>query len=77
MVTAEVLEEEKKKREENAQVRDKIIQRQMCYQIHQSDLNFLAFWAVRAVGKNSFDFEKSSLILMVFFKIFMGKTSRL
>ena len=29
MVTAEVLEEEKKKREENAQVRDKIIQRQI------------------------------------------------
>ena len=29
MVTAEVLEEEKKKREENAQVRDKIIQRHM------------------------------------------------
>ena len=58
MVTAEVLEEEKKKREENAQVRDKIIQRQMCYQIHQSDLNFLAFWAVRAEGKNYFDFEK-------------------
>ena len=45
MVTAEVLEEEKKKREENAQVRDKIIQRQMCYQIHQSDLHFWAFWA--------------------------------
>ena len=58
MVTAEVLEEEKKKREENAQVRDKIIQRQICYQIHQSDLHFWAFGAVRAVGKNSFDFDK-------------------
>ena len=58
MVTAEVLEEEKKKREENAQVRYKIIQRQICYQIHQSDLHFWAFGAVRAVGKNSFDFEK-------------------
>ena len=42
MVTAEVLEEEKKKREENAQVRDKIIQRQMCYQIHQSGLHLWA-----------------------------------
>ena len=58
MVTAEVLEEEKKKREENAQVRDKIIQRQICYQIYQSDLHLWAFWAVRAVGKNSFNFEK-------------------
>jgi hypothetical protein len=40
MVTAEVLEEEKKKREENAQVRDEIIQRQIFYQNHQSDLHF-------------------------------------
>ena len=44
MVTAEVLEEEKKKREENAQVRDKITQRQMCYQIHQSDFHFWALF---------------------------------
>ena len=44
MVTAEVLEEEKKKREENAQDRDRITQRQMFYQIHQSDLQVWAFW---------------------------------